>query len=296
MGGQPDMGSLGRDLDRFGELGAGIAELSLFGYGVLAGGRQIKERVRKLKQICDSRAMTYTAHGPIALNFFDSDRLTRHKDICRAYIGITADIGAKLMVIHAGIADLSSGQEPDVHFSRQRDALAEMGDYAAKAGVTLAVENVFVTAPGLYTPSPARLGQELEAVGHPNVVGVLDVSHAHIAAAWSHEDAAKSIQRFSPQIGHLHIHDSFGRPTTMTTYTEQEALAYGIGDLHLPIGWGSIDWTGLLTEMTVRPETIFMVELKRDYWDFLEETAAKARGLAALIDMHSALAEQHTAA
>lgn len=284
MGGQADMTDLAATLDRFSDIDISTVELSLFCYGVLVGGKPIVERVRKLRQICSARPFTYTVHGPIALNFFDLDRLALHKEVCRAAVDLTAELDASLLVIHAGIADLSSGEQPDEHYARQRDVLREMGDYAAKANVRLAVENVFVEKPGLHTADPARLGQELAAIDHDHVCGTLDVSHAHIASTWSGFDGPAAIQRFAPQVGHLHIHDSFGRPARMKTYTPQENLAYGMGDLHMPMGWGSIDWAGLLTNLPVLPETCFMVELARDYWDYLEPMVIKARGLAALVD------------
>lgn len=295
MGGQADMGDLAGTLDRFSDLGISTVELSIPAYGIMVGGKPIPERVRKLRQICSARPNTYTVHGPIALNFFDLDRLALHKDVCRAMIDLTADLDSALLVIHAGVADLSSGEEPEEYYARQRGVLREMGDYAANAGVRLAVENVFVDRPGLHTPDPGRLGQELAAVGHSHVVGTLDVSHAHIAGTWSGYDSNLAIERFAPQVGHLHIHDSFGRPARMKTYTRQESLAYGMGDLHLPMGWGSIDWTRLLTDMPVLPETVFMVELARDYWDYLEAMVTKAKGLAALIDISSDQPQQLSA-
>ncbi|MEM8915085.1 MAG: hypothetical protein AAGC83_04560 [Pseudomonadota bacterium] len=71
----------------------------------------------------------------------------------------------------------------------------------------------------------------------------------------------------------------------MSTPTRQGPLAFGLGDLYLPIGWSAIDRTGLLTTSRVLPETVFIVELARDYWDFLPDMVAEATVLAALIDI-----------
>lgn len=54
--------------------------------------------------------------------------------------------------------------------------------------------------------------------------------------------------------GHLHVHDSFGLPYSMKRfYHPAEAAALGIGDLHLPIGWG--DSHGPDTTPICRPAT-----------------------------------------
>jgi hypothetical protein len=39
---------------------------------------------------------------------------------------------------------------------------------------------------------------------------------------------------------------STGKPAVQANSTS-EALAFGAGDLHLPMGWGSIPWEGLAT-------------------------------------------------
>ncbi len=66
----------------------------------------------------------------------------------------------------------------------------------------------------------------------------------------------------APVAGHLHVHDSFGRPYSMTKfYHPAEATALGIGDLHLPIGWGDIPWEEIFSELTFLPDTMLVMEI-----------------------------------
>ena len=68
----------------------------------------------------------------------------------------------------------------------------------------------------------------------------------------------------APVSGHMHLHDSFGRPTTVRKfYSDAERVAYGMGDLHLPLGWGAIPFETLLPGKPFLPGTVMIVELPR---------------------------------
>ncbi len=45
-------------------------------------------------------------------------------------------------------------------------------------------------------------------------------------------------------------------------FTDGERLAYGHGDLHLPVGWGDIPWDALMAECTFPEGVLFNIELK----------------------------------
>ena len=80
---------------------------------------------------------------------------------------------------------------------------------------------------------------------------------------------AKALARVS---NHLHIHDSFGDPAQFWTFSRSERLAYGLGDLHLPIGWGNIPWSRVMSEFEFLPDAIFNLELPAQYWFALEDS------------------------
>jgi sugar phosphate isomerase/epimerase len=90
----------------------------------------------------------------------------------------------------------------------------------------------------------------------------------------------------APVTGHLHVHDSFGLPYTKKTfYHAAEATALGIGDLHLPIGWGDIAWDEIFSELTFLPDTTLIMEI--DSGRFLDQQPAclaRAHALALLVN------------
>jgi sugar phosphate isomerase/epimerase len=163
----------------------------------------------------------------------------------------------------------------------ERDAWREMGDHAGRCGLRIAVETLFVESEREYTPAPARLAAEIAAIDHPQVTGTLDVSHSYLMSSFRGESLADAVRAFAPVTGHFHLHDSFGRPprSLFGFYTDSERVAFGIGDLHLPFGWGDIPFETLLPGLPVQPGSIFTVELPERYWSELDDCARFALGL-----------------
>jgi sugar phosphate isomerase/epimerase len=58
----------------------------------------------------------------------------------------------------------------------------------------------------------------------------------------------------------------------------------GIGDLHMPLGWGDIEWEAIFAELEFLPDTVLMMEIGRRYRREQPESLARAR---ALMDLHA---------
>jgi sugar phosphate isomerase/epimerase len=56
----------------------------------------------------------------------------------------------------------------------------------------------------------------------------------------------------------------------------------GIGDLHMPLGWGDIDWDSIFAELDFLPGTVMMMEIGPRYRSEQPESLAIARQLAGL--------------
>jgi len=279
---QRDLGDLDGILGRIADLGASHAELSLYGADLICGGRILVDRLARLERICARHKLGYTVHGPLAANLMDGSHLPIFQAAVAAMLEICGAIGATVLVHHTGrIAARSAAAIEEAH-ARERDALQALGDQAARHGVRLAVETLFVFDRGRYTATAARLAKELRAINHPQVCGTLDFSHVYLYATFLGLDFAEQVKAFAPVAGHLHVHDSFGRPKLAKTASASEDLAFGLGDLHLPLGWGDIPWDALLPQLAFQDGTVFMLELP---WHFEHEARRCAREAERLIGL-----------
>jgi sugar phosphate isomerase/epimerase len=277
-GAKPDLSDLDGQLARIEATGASHCELSLYELDLMVGGRVLPERRRRLRQICARRALRYTVHGVLTVNFMDEEHLELHKAVCRAMLELCAAVGASVMAHHPGRVPAARAAQLERLHALERDALSEMGEVAAAYGVRIAVENLFVEDAGAYTADPVRLAREIAAVDHPNVCGLLDFSHAYIMAQFRGMDYLETLAAFAPCVNHLHVHDSLGRPTSIAGfYRLAEQIAFGMGDLHLPLGWGDIPWDAILPRLRFRPATVMIVELPERHFAELDQCAATAR-------------------
>jgi sugar phosphate isomerase/epimerase len=273
-GARPDLSDLDAQLARIEATGTSHCELSLYELDLIVGGRVLPERRRRLEQICARRALRYTVHGVLSVNFMDEAHLEAHKAVCRAMLELCGAVGASVMAHHPGKVPAARAAELERLHAIEREALREMGDVAAGYGVKIAVENLFVEDALSYTADPVRLAGEIAAVDHPHVCGLLDFSHAYIMAQYRGMDFVETLEAFAPQVNHLHVHDSLGRPTSIEGfYRLAEQIAFGMGDLHLPLGWGDIPWDAILPRLRFRPGTALIVELPERHFAELDRCA-----------------------
>jgi sugar phosphate isomerase/epimerase len=242
----PEWRDLAEWLDEAEALGLDFAELPLAELPLIIGARVLPARVAAARRLCAGRALAYSVHGHLGINLMEAPfRIGLHLDLLKANIEVAAELGAGHLVIHTGFVPAAQASAIEDAYARQRDHLSAMGDIARAHGVTLCVENIFEFEGRRITALPGRLARELAAVAHPNVAATFDISHGWLHCAQQGADFLAEAEALAPFARHLHLHDSFGRPADFWTYTETEALAFGIGDLHLPMGWGNVPWDAL---------------------------------------------------
>jgi len=270
---------LGPALDEAARLGVDYVELPLYALELVANGRVIGQRLAQVKSITEGRPFGYTMHGPLGLNLMvGPDALAIHKDVLKAALEITAELGGVHYVTHAGIVPETDREDVERRYAQQRECLTEMGAFAAERGITIAVENVFAGGNGTL---PSRLAQEIAAIGHPAVKACLDFSHAYLLANQHDADFLAEAAALAPHAKHLHMHDSFGRPVWSRVGYRAERLAFGAGDLHLPLGLGSVPWDALMQRCRFPEDAIFINELAPHYWVDLPQTLERTRHYAA---------------
>ncbi len=278
-----EFATLEADMRALADMGVDTVEIGITSLDLVAGGKIVRERHEALLALTKQFDFRYTVHGLVSSNFMDPITQRYQVDAAKALIEVCNSIGAGILVHHSGalradaIADWAGA---DV---REREALTEVADFARPHGVRLALENIFTTEPGQYRQTPSEVAATVKAVNHPNVVALIDFGHAYIESTFKGLDFFAEIAAMAPVTGHLHVHDSFGRPQGFfKAYHPQENTALGIGDLHMPLGWGDIDWTRIFTELTFLPDTVLMMEIGRRYRREQPASLVRARELAAL--------------
>jgi sugar phosphate isomerase/epimerase len=270
---------LGAALDEAAGMNVDVVELPLYAIDVIADGRIWADRLAKLKAVTAGRPFGYTIHGPLRLNLLlDDDQIGMQRDVLKATLEVAAELGGIHYVAHSGLEPADDGVDIESRYARQREILAEMGDFAAQHGIVIAVENLFGRNGRATLPS--HLAREIAAIAHPAVAACLDFSHAYLLTAARGVDFLDEAAALAPYAQHLHVHDSFGKLGGPSFSYRSEQLAHGIGDLHLPIGRGSIPWDALLERCRFPANPIFIHELAPHYWPELAEAVAGTREFA----------------
>ncbi|MBC8050330.1 MAG: TIM barrel protein [Chitinophagales bacterium] len=265
-------------------LGVDFVELPLYALDVIAGGRIIASKLRSVKNIAADRPYRYTVHGPLGVNLMDiAERLPLHKSVMQVSLEAAAELGAVHYVLHGGFIDAQRQNEAASLHAQQRDILSEFGPIAESLGITIAVENLFTYDKARTTALPSQLARDIEVINHPNIRACLDFSHGFINSTLHSADFVTEAKALAPFAKHLHIHDSFGRLQNLPTYTRSERVAFGLGDLHLPIGWGAIQWDELMTSLNFHTGVILNLELMGAYWSELDACVASLRRLETLV-------------
>jgi sugar phosphate isomerase/epimerase len=273
-------------LRRHADLGADAAEIGASSLDLISGGRVIRERIDELVRLTGSFSFTYTVHGLVCSNFMDPETLRPQVKAALAMLEVCDRIGARVLVQHSGSLRADQIAARAGADARELDALGEVARAAERLGITVALENIFTVEAGEYRKTPAEVAAMLRTLDHPNVVGLIDVSHAAIEATFRGLDLRAELRAMAPVTGHLHIHDSFGQPAGRTAaWFRPEAAALGLGDLHLPLGWGDIAWDAVAEDLAaVLPDTIMILEIGKPYTAEHPQSLAEARRIAGLID------------
>ncbi len=261
-------------------------ELSLPSLGVVIGGRVREDALTRLRRTVADAGLHTTLHAPLSLNLMDEDHADIHMAVARAALRVAEETGATVLVVHPGwlppgpVFAVGEGA-----MRREAERLAELAADAEGRGVLVVIENmpaVSARATGgrvTYAVDPAMVAAQARAVAHPALATCLDISHAAIAATARGADLATDIRAMSPGIGHIHMHDSFARAPGLFLWTHEEAATFGIGDTHLPPGWGVLDFDALLHGLKVRPGTRVTLEIAPPHLtpDIAPEVLARAR-------------------
>ena len=246
-------------------------ELMGFNMDLLNKGKILNSKTDKIKKILYGYNFIKTMHGPLSVNFLDkADILEDHFNVCISYINLAKILGVTSIVLHTGFCEFSDQNSLNIKYNKQSDYFRRIADRAGENEISILIENIFPFFKNAHTASPTYLRDELAKINHPYLKGCLDVSHAYIFCSSSNEDFLKNIKDFGQYSKHWHVHDSYGKSDVLfKPFNQSEALAYGIGDLHLPLGDGDLPWQKIINLTQPDNETMFNIELNPRYWSEL---------------------------
>ncbi|MFD3460532.1 sugar phosphate isomerase/epimerase family protein [Nocardia fluminea] len=271
-------------LDEAATAGFGYAELGGCGLGVVIGGRVQRSRLAALRDALAGCRLRLTLHSSWHSsgrtgNLLDTGTASAQQLGLLADLEVAAAIGAEVLVYHAGVLPnlYSDGAALTAGMATERTMLRDLADESGARGVTIAVEN---RAPGPAVLTRRSYGMRLDLVAeqvqqidHPAVTMCLDVGHAYLSAGYLNYDYLAAIREVAPVVGHVHLHDNFGRMASQPDASPYELELLGEGDLHLPPGWGTIPLAEVLATTFPRdPAIIIEMRHARHYAEALDTT------------------------
>ncbi len=279
---------LAEDLGSLKSAGPDFVEVWPENLGVILGGRLDTNRLRAVGELLLEAELAYTVHAPLEVNLMDLTSHGLQRDVLDASLRFAKGIGAGVVVCHAGqrVGARDARHSMGDQLSAERSALREAGDLAGELGVTIAVENYYPEQPILrgavydYSVWPSQLAEQISTVDHPAVGICLDVGHAALAAGFFGFDFIEECAAVAPLVRHVHLHDNLQKTNLTGEPQVSEHTVYGLGDLHLPPGWGTIPLEDLFRRIEFPERPSCCVELSPEGFSLIPEAIQAARELA----------------
>ena len=254
-----DLNVLDKELGFFKDCGFTAVELTTSGLFFIQNGSLNSKRTEKILRILEKYPFIYSLHLPDNLNLAVSENTETDYKIFTSCIDFADIVNAEVVVYHCGLnlvntvwtsEHLTSEQSP---LELEINALKNLSSYAYRRNIIIAVEN---TSPfdfeeeiikkvkieieyfhsSLY---PEKIADEIQKIDMPNVGITLDLGHLFLASRLTGRDFLKTIEKVSPYVVHIHLNDNFGKNKN-SQYTKMDEPIYGLGDCHLPPGYGEI--------------------------------------------------------
>ena len=178
-----------------------------------AGGKPLasdnwKDTVVRLKQVLDENGITV----PYTHDFWylmastkGAEDIALKDTMVRRSVEASVMVGSPMMVIHTQSIFDGQGYSPEKTHIYNKVFLSEMGELATKAGLSLAIENVF-PIPGAigHACYPEEIAELMQELNDPLFGICWDFGHANMAQV-DHEQALEII---APWLRHIHVNDN----------------------------------------------------------------------------------------
>ena len=274
----PNLAALDACLSGIVDAGFSHAELACPDWGIWLGGAINVPQLRRLVKLTDRfrGRLRYTVHGPIAFHLMSQDDWDGRARLLRAGLEATRELGAEVMVYESGwIQEWPAGGSTNMldFMARERELLREVGEGCLVWKGKIAIETMAgAEYMRSYTDWPHQLVNQITLTNHPAVGVCIDTGHSNIGASRGGFDFLGGIRQLAPHVFTFHLHDNFGTwasPHLGLNHKSPESWALGLGDLHLPIGWGTIPFEKMLREIVFPHSPILMAEINWDLYAHL---------------------------
>lgn len=282
-----------QDLDFFRNIGLEAVEIPPHGLDAIQNGRLNSKRLKNIKNILQSYDFIYTVHAPNPLNLMDRERSTVHLvhlDVFRASLAFSMEIGANILVYHAGRhipeeAFYATPKTQCIHEAPWEDLLSLEAELLRRLadefpGVTICIENARPYrhySPYCYAENLSLLADQVLRVQRENVRITLDCGHLFMASRCSSYDPVDAVKNAAQWISHCHIHDNFGDVAYYNEKQQTHQIPFGKGDSHMPVGWGEIPLEKILSNIMPHYTGCFIMELRSRYFNDMAESQKNLR-------------------
>lgn len=259
---QGELDRLEAELDEIEAAGADCAELVMLGLDIVSGGKILRARMDTLLSILARHRFEYTLHLPYELNLMHETAGEVYAELFRVGIEAAREASCGILIFHAGCSTLSEKNLAEYYYPRYGRSsipeleaklieaecrqLRELSDMAGD--ILLCLENGPIYHPGQVSCgwTGKAMADFARLVDRPNFRLTYDIGHAWMLCKRSGRDFLQDAADALPCIGHLHMHDNCGRTLDMSRETFDHRILCGVGDIHLPLGWGNIPVADLL--------------------------------------------------
>src|ERR687896_2085026 len=282
---------LAEDLEVLKSAGPDFVEVWPQNLGVILGGSLDANRLRTVGGLLLEAELAYTVHAPLEVNLMDLSTHGLQRDVLNSSLRFAQGIGAEVVVCHAGqrVAARDARHSMEDQLSAERSALREAGDLAGELRVTIPVEEYYPERPIVrgaiydYSVWTSQLAEQIFAVDHPAVGICLDVGHAALAAGFFGFDFIEECGATASLVRHVHLHDNLQRTNVTGNPQASEHTVYGLGDLHLPPGRGTIPLEGLFRSLYFPRDPTCCVELSPEHYSEVPEALRAAREISLVV-------------
>ncbi|MCD6559007.1 MAG: sugar phosphate isomerase/epimerase [Palaeococcus sp.] len=198
--------------------------------GLIKNGEVVEGKLKHVETTLRGVGIDYIFRMPMSVNLRDHIYYSRHFKVAKSIVDLAINLGAKVIVMQSGRAG---------RLDLEIEAITELASLAENFGIKIALENTFSVKDTLYV---------VENVNKDNVGFALDVGHAFLSAQGDEEKFLEDVKLGVDKAILLLVHDNFGKLTPQVE--PLDALAYGVGDLHLLPGEGKIPFGKLMKMFT----------------------------------------------